>query len=110
MLSIFKSKAGPETPDEDSEEKKEREIRRRESERRVLDVIARARRTREANKEAERKHNATVMRKRAETDSAIDEVQQKASEISGVFNPKNGKSVEEVAEEALADEEAGATD
>ncbi len=93
----------------DREEAQRREVRRHAAEKRVLDNLRSARENRAAQDSAEAAACETIALTRRDTDTAVRRVQQKHSEISGVLRPKNGKSVQELALEALADEEAGRT-
>ena len=88
--------------EEDRKLAEEREARRRAAEARILANIGRADRT---NREIETRmtaHEQESARRRTATDTIV---RRAAEHASAVLAPKNGKTVQQMAEEALRDSE-----
>jgi hypothetical protein len=116
LFGLFKRKKD----DESTRRRKEQEAEdeRREAEavkqrrdaaaKKVVDDMRAAREAREAQDAAEDEACKTIGISQANTDTRVREVKKKQGEISGVMNPVNGKSVQELALEAIEAEERGA--
>jgi hypothetical protein len=86
---------------------KERSARRQRAAAQVMASLAAARHARAKQEEAEADACATIGLSRASTDTKVRKVKAASDQISGVFNPVDGKTAAEMAQEAY-DAEHGA--